>query len=73
MEEHLWQQFSTWTLPPQGLSYPSHVAATAPSPPCVFRLAAPTVNVPASDNEPRKERELGCRQEMERENVERRD
>lgn len=67
VEEHLWQQFSTWTLPPQGLSYPSHSAATAPTPPCVLRLAASTVNELAPNNGLRKETELGCRQETERE------
>lgn len=73
VEEHLWQQFSTWTLPPQGLSYPSHSAAAAPTPPCVSRLAASTGNALASNNRLKKETELGCRQERERVIVKSRD
>lgn len=37
MEEHLWQQFSTWVLPPQGLLYPSRSAATTPTPRLCFQ------------------------------------
>lgn len=52
----LLQQFSTWALLPQGLLYPSHLAATTLTRACVFRLAH-SVNVLASNNRQQNETE----------------